>query len=283
MAKELTVGHHLERFYTEWQIQGRKSIDTARSHAKPIVERFGKVPAVTIKTDDLRTYIVQRKEAGKANATINRELAVLRRTLVLAYESGELDRVPKFPSLKEENIRQGTYTREEVDRVMTELPLHLQPVVLYAYLTGRRRGEILQLKWDDIDLKARVITVRQDTTKTGDVDRIPLQGELYKLLLDLWERRREGVPWVFSHNKEQIGDFNHTFASAASRAGLKGKLFHDLRRSMVTDAVEAGVDPSVVMKITGHKTLKTFIRYRIVKTEGIRTAMSTLEEYRKNK
>ncbi len=284
MPKELTVERHLARYYAEWSIQGRTSTPSMQSHARPIVEAFGKRGAAGIKTDDLRAYVVKRKAEGKANATINRELSVLRTTLKLAHEAGELDKIPKFPTLDERaNVRQGTYTREEVDRVMAELPTYLQPVVLFAYLTGRRRGEILQLRWDDINLKARVITVRADTSKTRDGGRIPLEGELYKLMLDLWERRREGVPWVFAHGTNPIGPFNHTFDNAASRAGLKGRLFHDLRRTVSTDLVEAGVDLKTCMAITGHRTIKTFLRYQIVKSENVKTAMSTLEEYRKGR
>ncbi len=284
MAKQPTVGDHLARLYQDWQMQGRKSIGTMTSHARPIEAYFAKRVASSVKPDDLRGYVALRQKAGKANGTINRELSVLRTALMLAYDVEELDRIPKFPTLKEENVRQGVYTRDEVTRLMAELPAHYQPVVMYGYLTGRRKGEMLQLRWDDVDLKARTITVRQSTTKTGAPDTIPLEGELLELLLDLWEHtQKKGCPWVFHRNGQPIEDFRRTFDRAAPRAGLEGKLFHDLRRSMATDATEAGVDQATIMRLTGHKTTTVFQRYRIVKSEGVRNAMHVIEEYRKRK
>lgn len=284
MARQPTVGDHLTRLYQDWAMQGRKSIGTMTSHAKPIELYFAGRAANSVKPDDLRNYVSVRQKAGKANGTINRELSVLRTALMLAYDVEELDRIPKFPTLKEENVRQGVYTREEVTRLMAELPVHFRPVLLYGYLTGRRKGEILQLRWDDVDLKARTVTVRQGTTKTGEPDRIPLEGELYELLLDLWEHtQKKGCPWVFHRNGQQIEDFRRTFNRAAARAGLEGKLFHDLRRTVATDATEAGVDQATIMRLTGHKTATVFQRYRIVKTEGVRNAMNTIQEYRKGK
>lgn len=276
-----SVQEHLKRYYLEYKIQGRRGWPQMQSHARHIEGYFGRMAVQSVKADTLRLYVLSRQEAGAANATINRELAVLKTALKMAYDEELLDRVPKFPTLVENNIRQGTFSREEVERLCAALPGYLQPVVWYAYYTGRRQGEILALRWEDIDLKARVVRVRQSTTKTGEPDRVPLQGELYELLLDLWEKRQERCPWVFNRNGQPIGPCSHAIKRAAKEVGLEGRVFHDLRRSMATDATEAGIDQSTIMRITGHKTAKVFARYRIVKTEGVRNALDKVAEYRK--
>jgi integrase len=280
------IGELLDTLETEYKMQGRKSLEALRTRFKPLKEYFGASPACELRTEHLRQYVLLRQGEGKANATINRELSALRRAYTLAAESDYELRVPKFPMLRENNVRQGTYTREEIDRLVECLPAHVKPVVRFAYLTGRRRGEILQLKWSDVNWRERYIAVRQETTKTGDPDHIPMEGELLDLMAKLHAAKTlkyENISWVFHYRGKPFTKFYKSWHQALDKAGLPDRLFHDIRRTVSTDLDEAGVPRQVAMRITGHKTESTYLRYRIVKDTSIREAQAKLADYRRGK
>ncbi len=277
-----TIADLLTSLHTHWRVNDRKSIPNLMAHVRRLDKYFGALDAKRLRPQNLQDYTLMSKVEGRANDTINKDMAILRAAYRLGHRQEEIDRVPAFPRLKVSNVRQGTYTGEEVARLMAELPAHYRPLIRYAYLTGRRSQEIRSLRWDDVDLGRRVITVRQSTTKSGEPDTIPLEGELFTLLLDLWEVRTR-CPWVFHHNGQPIGKFQATFKRAAERAGLPDRIFHDFRRTVATDLEEAKVPRSVAMRITGHKTEQHYARYRIVNTDSVRRGMTDLETYRQGR
>jgi integrase len=111
---------------------------------------------------------------------------------------------------------------------------------------------------------------------TGVVRGIPLDEELRAIIDRRWTAREYGAGIarnVFHRDGEPIADFRAAWAKATKDAGHAGLLFHDLRRSAVRNLVSAGVDQSVAMKITGHKTASVFQRYRIVNDEDVKAAL----------
>jgi integrase len=104
--------------------------------------------AVEINFRAIETYITKRREEGKANATINRELELLRRALRLAHDRQLLPSIPKVRVLTENNTRQGFFERPDLEAVVAALPDYLRDLTRFAYLTGWRKGEIISLKWE---------------------------------------------------------------------------------------------------------------------------------------
>ncbi len=277
-----TVGDLMARLQEDYEINGRKSLVTARYHWQPILKAFGGIVASELNPDMIRQYTMARKREGKANGTINRELAGLRRGFELGRHAGVVQSCPPIGMLRETGLRQGTYTREEIERITAALPSHLRPVVWFAYHTGRRRGEILQLQWPDVNLEDGWITIRASTTKTGKPDRIPIAGELRALLMAL--RTAEGPhasPFVFQYQGKPFSTFWRTWKRTLSKLNMPSYLFHDLRRTTATDLVEAGVSEQAAMAVTGHKTRSIFQRYNIVKSDTVRQGMQRLDDYRK--
>jgi integrase len=114
-------------------------------------DHFGDWRAPDINYRAIEAYITKRREEKKSNATINRELERLRRSLRLAHDRQLLPSIPKIRVLTENNTRQGFFERPDLEAVVAALPDDLRGVTRFAYLTGWRKGEIILLKWTDAD------------------------------------------------------------------------------------------------------------------------------------
>ena len=101
---------------------------THKSGLWSIAAHFGTWRAVALKPKDLKAYIEKRRAKGKSNATINRELELLRRALRLAHEQGQLPTEVKVPMLEENNTRTGFATRPQLETIVTHLPEWLPKV-----------------------------------------------------------------------------------------------------------------------------------------------------------
>jgi integrase len=134
-----------------------------------------------------------------------------------------------------------------------------------------RRGEILNLAWDRVDLKEGFIHLQPEDTKTSEGRDIPLFPELMEMFKGM-PRGLPGVP-VFTRNGKPIKDFRYGFEAACKRAGIEDFTFHDLRHTFVTNMRRLGVHDLVIMAITGHKTLAMFKRYNTVSKEDLRAAV----------
>ena len=272
---------------------------------------FGGMKAAKIGTDQIREYIARRQQpetrtygdgekkrkreyGPAANATINRELALLRRAFNLGRMATppKVGAVPFIPMLAENNVRKGFFEHEAFLALRLALPEEIRPVITFAYFTGCRKGEILGLRWSQVDLAERVVRLEPGETKNGEARTIPLVADLYEVL-KLQKETREHYfpksPWVFSRAGEPILEFKNAWESACKAAGLvdesgePAKLFHDLRRTGVRNLIRAGVPERVAMMISGHKTRSVFDRYNIVSESDLKDAARRLGEYMAHK
>ncbi len=275
----LTVAELLDDLEAHLENKGARSLASVKSHVKPVREFFGSDRAMELGTKRIRLFVGEERRAGKAPATINRRLEVLRQAYRLAFKEDRLTRVPFFPMLAEDNVRRGFFDHADYEAVVAALPEPIDDVVRFAYWSGWRRGDVLGLLWARVDWEAREIRI--DRSKNGDGRVIPLEGELWAVI----RRRRtarefetpDGVtrlsPFVFHHEGLQVQDFRRSWATACREAGIPEKLFHDLRRTAVRNMTRAGVDQKVAMDITGHKTISVFLRYNISDERDKREAL----------
>jgi integrase len=205
-----------------------------------------------------------------ANGTINRELAALKRMFRLGSQQTPplVISTPHIPHLHENNVRQGFFTEEEYKLLRAVLPDHVKIPLIIAYWTGMRAGEIVMLRWEQINLERGLLRLEPGTTKNNQGRLIPLVKEVTEALWQ-WKqwtlRHYLSCPWVCHFRGERLERVpKGTWKTACERVGLKGKIFHDLRRTAVRNMVRAGISERVAMTISGHKTRSVFDRYDIV-------------------
>ena len=149
--------------------------------------------------------------------------------------------------------------KEECQALVNACSSHLKPIVITALNTGMRRGEILSLKWENVDLKHGFILL--DKTKNGERREIPINDTLRAALTGI--QRRLDVPYVFYGPSTALpyGDIKNSFNGACRRAGIRDFHFHDLRHTFASHLVMAGIDIATVRELLGHKTLTMTLRY----------------------
>ena len=221
--------------------------------------------------------------------TVNREFAVLRSMWNLACK-GVLplkEGVPRDNPVSEvafeppHDERDRVFSAAEVGSMIDVAPDWMQPIILLAYQTGMRRGEIVGLRWEQVDMRRGLIRLRSGDTKTGEGRVIPLFPSLKSALATV--PRGLGQTAVFL-NPATGQPYTPAWVSMAfqrtcRRAGLTNARFHDLRRTFVTNARRAKLDYFRIMAITGHKTLRVFQRYNLIDEGDLREAMTTLHAY----
>lgn len=230
----------------------------------------------------MRQYVDSRRDEGASDATINRELAIVRRGFKLgAREDPPLvHRQPAIPVLAETNIRQGFLVQEQYEKLLEELPVRLKALFVCAYHVGARKNELRRIKWSQKDFEAGIIRLPAIMTKTKKPRTLPIYGDMKRWLEAQHEECPEGCEWVFrGWGNHPVDNHLNGWADACKRAGLPGLLFHDLRRSAVRNMRRAGIQDKVAMGISGHRTRAIYDRYDIVDEADLTDAGQLLEEY----
>jgi integrase len=223
------------------------------------------------------SYVAHRKRQGRAAATINVELATLKRALRLAKEHKKLSDVPVIRLLRPAPPRSGFFDRDQFEAVAQAFPVDLALVVRVAYLYGWRiDSEVLTLTRQQVDLDAGTLRLEPGLTKNRDGRLVYLTPELKVAFAEQLARvtslERElsrAIPYVFPtpygpHKGQRRKDFVKAWRRACRESGCPGRLKHDLRRTAARNMVHLGVSERVVMTVMGHKTRSMLDRYHIV-------------------
>src|SRR5262249_43935998 len=222
-------------------------------------------------------YIEARERANVRPATINRELAALRRAFRLAVAKNLLPTMPAITLLSEaDNVREGVVDPPEFAALLPKLAglgaAAVADAAEFAYLTCLRRGNVLGAVWPwfklELDRSGAVVagSVRLPGTATKNKKplSLALTGPLLALIGRRWEQRIPDCPFVFHRQGRPLVRFDGPWNAACDAVGLPRTLFHDLRRSGARSFRRAGVDEHVIQRIGGWKTASMFKRYDIV-------------------
>jgi integrase len=250
-----------------------------------------------IKPHLIEQWRIERKAKGNSNATINRQICNLQSCLSRAVEwevieKHELNKIKRLPednskvrylSKVEEKALRATM-RERDARIKQErmngnkhraersydlLPClsqktfadHLEPIVLLAMNTGMRRGEILSLRWDNVNFDTKTLTVLFENAKSGKTRHIPLNGEAFRTLQS-WQADTDDKGIVFKgQGGNAMTDIGKGWDKLLEDAGITKFRFHDIRHHFASKLVMASVDLNTVRELLGHGDLAMTLRY----------------------
>jgi len=262
---------------------------TRAKHLKNYFKNRIAIQVTPLEVNNFRRVII-KTDAPKtkkpfSGSSVNKMVSLARRIYYLAIDQGIVQNNPfaRRGAFKEEPT--GKYISvSNFWKIYNNLMDYLKPVILVAYLTGMRRGEILELTWDRVDLKQGYLDLTPADTKTEEPRRIYFSSiEILKnIFVEAANKRHKGQDLVFTKEDGSPVPKNYIynlFQQACEKVGVGPYRLHDLRHTFNTNMLKAGVDQVVTMKLTGHKTNAMFLRYSHIDQEMGELAMVKLNDF----
>jgi integrase len=263
------------------------SIYKINQHCRRLKKAFSHMKANEIKPSMIEAYQQRRlsevtyRGTPYKPASINREVEVMRRIFNLAIREDMVTKNPcwKVTRLSEKNARARVLSQEEFERLIKELPQHAADIVTVGYYTGMRAGEIFALTWDRVNMKEGYFNLTPEHTKTGEARDVYFNKAAKEILERLRKVRQISHKFVFTYRGKPVKSIKYSLTRGLEEVEIEDFRFHDLRHTFVSNARKAGVDRTVIMKLTGHKTLSMFTRYNTVDQADAREALQRMERY----
>jgi len=208
-------------------------------------------------------------------ATTNRALSLLRSIFNKAIAWNKFDGKNPVKGIKfyKEHPRLRFLEKEEITKLLENCSEHLKPIVILALNTGMRKGEILNLKWHDIDFNRDLIYLYQ--TKNGEKRETPMNEQAKRALLSV-EKHPES-PYIFcGKDGKPYADIRKSFFTACKKSGIIGFRIHDLRHTFASQLVMSGIDLNTVRELLGHKSLEMTLRYAHLSPDFKKRAVNVL-------
>lgn len=279
-AKGATVGDAITA-YIKLRDEGKRPINPQSNEVYMLrwLERdLGDEVVAGIKPQRLATYCTRRSKTGAGPYTIGMEISKL--GTVLKYSAMALGET--FPDVVAQarplldhlgligpgTPRERRPTADELSAVREAAPPLLRDIIDFAIATCMRRGEIVRMRWQDVDSDARMLTIldRKDPRKkSGNDERIPLLGDALAII----QRQPQSEDRVFPVIAEWISD---NFLLACRIAKVEDLVFHDLRHEGISRLFEAGYRIEQVALVSGHKSWAMLKRYTQIKPESLLTS-----------
>jgi len=187
---------------------------------------------------------------------------------------GESNPAAKVRLLREPKGRLRYLTEEEAERLVECCAEHLRPIVVTALNTGMRLGEILRLRWEEVEFENRIIYVMD--SKNEEQRQIPMNSTLTETLQAI--KLGKPSPYVFcKENGRRYTRITRSFERAKRKAGIEDFHFHDRRHTFASRLVMGGVDLVTVKELLGHKQIDMTLRYAHLSPKHKRFAVEVLE------
>jgi integrase len=262
-------------------------------------------PLERLTTDDFLKFKENRLKAGLSPRGVNLLIKILRRPFKIAVDEGRLDRNPAAAvrTMKTSAARKGIFSPAQVTQLIEAAKGDWKGLVLLAYFTGGRLGDLARLRWESVNLNDRTIEFAQK--KTGAAVKIPIHSDLESYLLKrteltandrqrLTKKRPSGPLFRELHDKPGSGKsgLSMAFKRIMTSAGIKDEVsrkrggeegrsvsllsFHSLRHSFNSAMANAGVAPEVRQLLTGHASLEMNKVYTHYEFASVRKAVSSI-------
>ena len=278
----LTIADLIALVRRDYERKKFKTLDKLTSRTKNIEAVLGHLRAHSFRAADLDSYIDRREADGMSPATINRELETLCRGFKIAIAKELMDWQPKITMLPVQNVRDIDLTPAEYRKLKAELREPVKLLFLLAYHIGWRAGQLIGLKWSQVEFENDLIRRPANQSATKWVGTAPIYGDLTRALLVAkaeHEKYWPHVPWVLHRAGTQVKTYRAEWKRARKEIGRTDLHFHDVRHAAVTNMIEAGIDENRVMEIVGHKTQAMLNRYTIRADRHVQEAGRKMEDY----
>jgi len=297
-AQLQTLGGFLDSKYAPWVLAERKSGAATLARLQHNFADLLKRPMQEISPWVIEKWRAEELKRGKQKSTVNRDITGLKSVLAKAVA---WDILPSHPLTKLKPIKLDTkgrvryLTEAEEARLRTALSLRderiqasracanawrrvrryaempsieiqaygdrLTPMVLLTLNTGLRRGELFNLRWEDVNVQAKVLTVQGATAKSGQTRYLPLNREALAVL-NTWCQQSPGDGYIFpGKGGQRLDNTRKSWKRLLQEAGITGFTWHDLRHSFASKLVMVGVSLAAVRELLGHADLTMTLRY----------------------
>lgn len=273
----------LAGYYMKWAKVNKLSWKRDRIFLDHLVPFFKRKMLHQISPMLIEHHKRKRKKAV-SGSTINKELSCLRHMLNMAIDEGFLAQnlVKKVRFFPEQNQKERILKEREIMELLKHCNDQIRPIIIIALNTGMRRGEILNLRWQSVDLGIKFISVER--TKSGKGRKIPMNSLVERTLWELWMKKADNE-YVFWNRRtgKPFQDVKKSFKSACCKAKIDNLRFHDLRHTFATRLVERGVDIVTVSQLLGHSSIRMTMRYSHPSPDHKRKAVENLVKMEERK
>lgn len=311
--KASTLQAFIDSVYKSWLLDNRKSGQDAYERLTRSFLQLATKQLEAITPWDIELWRKQKKKAGLGDSTLKRDLSELKTMMKRAkkwgfietnqiydFQYGRIDdnKVDRYLSDVERQLlyhalndreqeltnkrKSGNEWRNERGyELMSDFTNcgyvdHLMPMVVVALNTGLRRGELFQLRWINVNLSSKQITVTSTTSKSKKARYVPLNIEALNTLKS-WHEQTRNSEYVFPNKDgEPLTDVKHSWASLLERAAIKSFRFHDMRHDFASQLVKKGVSLYVVKDLLGHSTIQVTERYAHLAPKQLEDAVNLL-------
>lgn len=267
--------------------QNHKAALTEKCRSQHLLRHLENAKVQALSVADVDRYralrLAERSIRGgpPASSTLDFEVELLKRILNYAVECGAItvNPIAKAKLLRKPNVRTSVISEEVFRRLSDACEPPLKPILTVAFDTGMRKREILDLRWEQVDLKLGIIRLAPQDTEGKEHRPVYMTSRVRSVLSSIPRRLHSKHVFLNPKTMSRWRDIDRMFNRARRAIGMEGLWFHDLRRSFVTNARRAGVPESVVMKMSGHRTREVFERYNIVSEADLEEAVRRLEDF----
>jgi len=246
----------------------KATIEEDRSKLRWLDQFLGGKYLDSITRDDIEKIIEAKLEQGVANATVNRNLEVVRAILRKCVNEWEwLDRSPHVRMLKQPKRRIRFLTKEEAQRLLKELPEHLADMAAFSLATGLRQSNVTGLQWAQVDLDRKIAWIHPDQAKARKAIPVPLNKDAMEIIC-----KRQGMhpTHVFSFREHPIIQVStKAWYAALKRAGIENFRWHDLRHTWASWHVQNGTPLFVLQELGGWESQEMVRRYAHLSAEHL--------------
>ena len=277
VRKETTFKGFAEIYLRDYIKVNRRNYYSDECRLRELVKFFKDMELREITPMLIERFRASRLKKGNSKSTINQYLAVLKKMFNLAVGEGycEENPVKKVKYYRQGNLKERVLTAQEERKLLEVSTDNLRAIITVALNTGMRRGEILNLKWTQVDFETKMIKVEK--TKSDKVRYVPINTHLYHVMKQLRsENGRSPYVFVDPKTRKSLTSIRSLFQSARREAGIEDLRFHDFRHTFATRLIQAGVDIVTVQKLLGHSSVLMTERYTHTSDEQRRKAVEKL-------